>query len=93
MAEGVEGEKRGRRNRIRPQNWGYTTYLDRVFGMRCFEDLVRLRVFPDAKDISESYGALQACTHKVDTPPSLQFVYSPRGHAGLVINKLSHRRG
>jgi hypothetical protein len=28
--------------------------------MRCFEDLVKLRVFPDAKDISESYCALQA---------------------------------
>jgi hypothetical protein len=47
-------------NRIRPRNWGFTTYLDRVFGMRCFEDLVRLRVFPDAKDISESYGVIQA---------------------------------
>jgi hypothetical protein len=52
--------KRGRRNRIHPRNWGFTTYIDRVFGMRCFEDLVRLRVFPDAKDISESYGVLQA---------------------------------
>jgi hypothetical protein len=28
--------------------------------MPCFVDLVRLRVFPDAKDISESFGALQA---------------------------------
>lgn len=54
------GRSGGRRNRIHPRNWGYTTYLDRVFGMRCFNELVRLRVFPDAKDISESYGALQA---------------------------------
>jgi hypothetical protein len=58
------GEKRGRRNRIHPRNWGYTTYIDRVFGMRCFEDLVRMRVFPDAKDISESYGALQAAIRR-----------------------------
>ena len=39
---------------------GAGRYLDRVFGMRCFEDIVRLQVFPDAKDITESYGALQA---------------------------------
>ncbi|CAE8586544.1 unnamed protein product, partial [Polarella glacialis] len=51
---------RGQRNRLHPQNWGYTTYLDRVFKMTCFFDLVRLRVFPDAKDISESYGAIAA---------------------------------
>ena len=57
---GRSGRSGGRRNRIHPRNWGYTTYLDRVFGMRCFNDLVRMRVFPDAKDISESYGALQA---------------------------------
>ena len=57
---GRSGRSGGRRNRIHPRNWGYTTYLDRVFGMRCFNELVRLRVFPDAKDISESYGALQA---------------------------------
>ncbi len=69
-ADEVEGEesatasathgRRGKRNRIHERNWGYTTYLDRVFGLRCFGDLVRLQVYPDAKDISESYGALQA---------------------------------
>lgn len=57
---GAADATRGRRNRIRPRNWGYTLYLDKVFSLRCFEDLVRLRVFPDAKDISESYGAIQA---------------------------------
>jgi len=32
--------------------------------MACFFDIVRLQVFPDAKDISESYGALSAaCRH------------------------------
>jgi len=25
--------KRGTRNKIHPKNWGYTTYLDKVFGM------------------------------------------------------------
>ena len=52
----------GRRNKIHPHNWGYTTYLDRVFGLSCFSELVRLQIFPDAKDISESYGALAAAT-------------------------------
>ena len=54
------GEGRSKRNRIHPRNWGYSNHLDRVFSLRCFQDLVRLRVFPDAKDISESFGALQA---------------------------------
>ena len=44
---GRNGRSGGRRNRIHPRNWGYTTYLDRVYGMRCFNDLVRMRVFPD----------------------------------------------
>ena len=52
--------RRGRRNRIHPRNWGYTTHLDKVFGLKCFQELVCLQVFPDAKDISESYGALLA---------------------------------
>jgi hypothetical protein len=48
--------------KLRPRNWGFTTYLDRLFGMRCFLDIMQLGVFPDAKDISESMGALQAAT-------------------------------
>lgn len=76
-AEGPPSKRRGKRNRIHENNWGYTTYLDRVFGLNCFEvrrflfvmtrrfkshsqELVRLRVFPDAKDISESFGAIEA---------------------------------
>ncbi len=35
---GRSGRSGGRRNRIHPRNWGYTTYLDRVFGMRCFNE-------------------------------------------------------
>ena len=46
-------------SKVRPNNWGYTTYIDRVFAMDCFPDMVQKRVFPDAKDISESMGALQ----------------------------------
>ena len=37
--------ERGRRNRVRPNNWGYSTYIDAVFAKRCFFDLVRLEVF------------------------------------------------
>ena len=50
------------RDKIHPRNWGYTTHLDRVFGLACFGELTRLQIFPDAKDISESYGALVAAT-------------------------------
>ena len=59
-----EGGNRGRRNRVHPRNWGYTTYIDKVFSLRCFVNLVQLQVFPDAKDISESYGVLQAVIRK-----------------------------
>ena len=30
--------------------------------MKCFKELIKLDVFPDAKDISESMGALRAAT-------------------------------
>lgn len=72
--------RRGRRNRIHPRNWGFTTHLDKVFGLRCFEDLVRLAVFPDAKDISESYGALLgACRSLGGTTDSIREVQQRRG--------------
>eukprot|EP01051_Picozoa_sp_SAG22_P012554 SAG22_NODE_1316_length_4765_cov_2.544792_2_plen_586_part_00 len=61
-AEAPSSRNGGRRNRIHPRNWGYTTYLDRVFGLACFGELTRLQIFPDAKDISESYGAVVAAT-------------------------------
>jgi len=47
--------------KVRPNNWGYLTYVDKVFGLDCFKELVRLGIFESAKDISESMGALQAC--------------------------------
>jgi hypothetical protein len=56
-AEATQSSKKNRK--FRPNNWGYSAYVDKVYGMGCFAELVRLRVFLDAKDISESYGALQ----------------------------------
>ena len=59
--------------KLRPQNWGYTTYLDRVFAMRAFHDLIALGVFQSAKDVSESMGALQAATvHGFDNGDAAQ---------------------
>ena len=43
----------------RPNNFGYCTYLDRLFGLACFADLASLGVFTSAKDVSESMAALQ----------------------------------
>jgi len=44
----------------RPNNFGYCAYIDRVFSLRCFRDIVDLQVFQSAKDISESFCALNA---------------------------------
>eukprot|EP00944_MAST-04C_sp_MAST-4C-sp1_P012920 g12920.t1 len=53
----------GRRSgRLRTRNWGYTQHIDAVWSMKCFKELIKLDVFPDAKDISESMGALRAAT-------------------------------
>ena len=40
----------------------YLTYIERVLPMRCFVDMMQLGVFPTAKDVSESMGALQAAS-------------------------------
>ena len=45
---------------VRPNNWGYSLYLDEVFKMRCFPELVQIGAFNTAKDISESMAALHA---------------------------------
>ena len=45
---------------IRKNNHGYCNYVDRLFASECFPTLVQLRLFPSAKDCSESMGALQA---------------------------------
>eukprot|EP00587_Corethron_hystrix_P006571 CAMPEP_0113304572 /NCGR_PEP_ID=MMETSP0010_2-20120614/4540_1 /TAXON_ID=216773 ORGANISM="Corethron hystrix, Strain 308" /NCGR_SAMPLE_ID=MMETSP0010_2 /ASSEMBLY_ACC=CAM_ASM_000155 /LENGTH=347 /DNA_ID=CAMNT_0000158807 /DNA_START=201 /DNA_END=1241 /DNA_ORIENTATION=- /assembly_acc=CAM_ASM_000155 len=46
----------------RPNNFGYCDYVDRLFSMRCFADIVNLGVFSSAKDVSESMGSIQAAT-------------------------------
>jgi len=51
-----------------PKNWGYSDYVDRVMGLKCFVDLVNLRVFPSAKDISESMGAIMAANKYGNIP-------------------------
>jgi len=51
------------RLKLKVGNFGYTNYVDVVFGMKCFSELVRLQVYPDAKEISEAYGALLGITH------------------------------
>jgi len=54
--------------RLRPRNWGYSQHVDALWGMTCFAEIVRLRIFPDAKDVSESMGALRAATLHCDIP-------------------------
>ena len=43
----------------RPNNFGHCDYIDMLFGMKCFPDLVSLGVFRSAKDVSESMAVLQ----------------------------------
>ncbi|KAL7553242.1 hypothetical protein ACHAWF_016757 [Thalassiosira exigua] len=50
----------------RPNNFGYCSYLDRLFSLECFPDIVALKAFTSAKDVSESMGAIEAaCRHGV----------------------------
>ncbi|GFH59120.1 hypothetical protein CTEN210_15596 [Chaetoceros tenuissimus] len=63
-----EQKKQGRRSHSgivrRPNNHGYCNYLDMLFAMNCFQDIVALKAFSSAKDVSESMAALQAaCEH------------------------------
>jgi hypothetical protein len=44
----------------RPNNFGYCNYLDLLFSLHCFPDIVNLKAFHSAKDVSESMAALQA---------------------------------
>ena len=38
-----------------------TEYINRFIKMRCAVDLLRLKMFPDAKEITESLGIVNAC--------------------------------
>ena len=63
-----EQTKQGRHSasgaRVRPNNHGYCSYIDHLFSLECFPDIVALRAFGSAKDVSESMAAIQAaCAH------------------------------
>lgn len=57
-ATALHGHQRG--------NFGYSTYVDKLFSLACFPELVARRVFPSAKDISESMAALAAARRHLD---------------------------
>lgn len=46
----------------KPNNFGYCNYIDKLFGLDCFPDIVACGAFTTAKDVSESMAALQAAT-------------------------------
>ena len=54
--------------KVRPNNWGYSTYIDDIFKMRCFPEIVRVGAFSSAKDVSESAAALHAAKRHGDAP-------------------------
>ena len=43
-----------------PNNFGFSVYLDKIFSMNCFPELIQRRVFPSAKDVTEAYAAINA---------------------------------
>ena len=47
----------------RPNNFGYCSYIDKLFGLDCFADIVQLKAFTSAKDVSESMAAIQAANN------------------------------
>lgn len=47
----------------RPNNFGYCSYIDKLFGLNCFADIVSLKAFTSAKDVSESMAAIQAANN------------------------------
>ena len=55
-----QGNRSGSGLKRRPNNFGYCNYVDKLFGMNCFQDLVSLQAFSSAKDVSESMAVLQA---------------------------------
>jgi len=59
-----ENAKQGRKSESgiirRPNNFGYCDYVDKLFSLKCFLDIVSIKVFTSAKDVSESMAAIQA---------------------------------
>lgn len=56
----LQGRQSEAGERRKPNNFGYCNYVDRLFAMDCFQDIVNLKVFASAKDVSESMAALLA---------------------------------
>jgi hypothetical protein len=48
----------------KPNNFGYCNYIDKLFALDCFPDIVASGAFTTAKDVSESMAALQAATFR-----------------------------
>lgn len=47
-----------------------TRYFDQLLRLRCREDLLANRVFPDAKELTESFAAADAVLHKANLDPA-----------------------
>ena len=58
----IQGRKADSGLLRRPNNFGHCDYIDMLFGMKCFPDLISLGVFRSAKDVSESMAVLQGVT-------------------------------
>jgi hypothetical protein len=60
----------------RPNNFGYCDYIDKLFSMKCFTDIMKLGVFSSAKDVSESMsGGHNAMHYRPYFPLSDLFCY------------------
>lgn len=59
-----QNAKQGRKSESgivrRPNNHGYCDYVDKLFSLNCFPDIVARKVFTSAKDVSESMASIQA---------------------------------
>lgn len=59
-----QNAKQGRKSESgivrRPNNFGYCDYVDKLFSLNCFPEIVAMKVFTSAKDVSESMAAIQA---------------------------------
>lgn len=44
---------------------GYMRYINKALGLSCFSDMQKLRVFPNGKEITESFAAFHAAKHFV----------------------------
>jgi hypothetical protein len=51
----------------RPNNFGYCNYIDRLFGMKCFADIVELGVFTSGGPLLRPFHPLFSCVGA--TPP------------------------